>query len=920
MHALFGNQSAEIFNEQWVTLNPHFMEGELVKRTLAFLTICVLCIVISGCGGGGGGGSSSSSSTTGSISGSVSLTGSNATSFSEGQSSLMAPPPALKSNVGELAYGSAPLVPKDSTGFVRVAFYDLGGNRLFHLYTDEIGRFIASGLPKGEPMMVVVEKDGLNLVHFVTIPNNSSGLTQVQIDPLTSLVAAKIRKMYLDRGIDFNDAISVNPAAIARQVQLALYGIREAFDVELQIEFDELHMAINNNADLFDSKVPKSLLDAVGNSMAAAAATIDLQNAAPEEMTLAVAKKLYYLNFALLLAMDGNTDAALLTWVLNLPSAAKLSGIDFQSPYSGSGPCLVFNPFVEPDRNDPDWSDIGGIDGPVFRDSDLAVMANAMATGKRYTLDDLHKIFFRSAGAGFMMTEGGHFGDIYGAFVLTGTNSAEMVPFDGDEPDFSQANPIEPPFDYTFDELIGEVPNLEELRQDLFHRRTHLDWNPTGCSHDYVVCKDDQYWQTSGKTINPVKVNISITRDGEGGITAGTVTEAADGQYYLGFTHATEGDEGRFRFINITTGRELRTEKGMQVCGVRSGYVDLSAGKLDTNAIYEAYKHTGSYVYGGPCVEINGNQWGVVYASRSGSEPYQVKGPVQQASGDWDLSAAYATADGNGRQFYLGFCQHTFPYDVNSKVTLIDAASGDMLFDSEGAPIYVSLSEIETEASVTLHDTYTRVFGGEVPNPRYNAAFDPYYDDFNNNGRFDQGEMTFSWRPFVSVDIENNWDLAFGQPGYLCQDAAYHCDPKLYSLTNGDPFSWNDLPPGFDWDRSPKDNGLRLRKSKPRDNGFFYRRPHTLFNLLLAAFPPEFFDGNQFITQFTQFDAIQALAIVMYRFETPVVLEDIALDLDSSGGTNIKQMPSLEFHFSPQSQDINDIMTRVMNGFNNVPD
>ena len=847
------------------------------------------------------------------------MTGTNSTSFSEGESGLMVSPPALKSGIGEIAFGAAPLVPA-ATGVLTVKIYNMAGALLTTVTSDNNGNFSADGLPKGQTLMIIVEASGINILTFAIIPLDTSGLTGLQIDPLTSLIADKIRKLYADRGINFSDVLAVDPAAIARQVQLALQGIREAFDVGLIVNSGDLDADLNNNAALFDTLVPQSLLDAVGNSLAAAAASMDLQTAEPEEMVFAVAKKLYYLNFAMLLAMDGTTDASLKTWVLTLPTAARINGSDFQSPYPGSGPCLVFNPFVEPDRNDPEWSDLGGIDGPVFRDSDLAVMANAMSTAKRYTLDDLHKIFFRPAGAGFIMTEWGSFGDMHGPYVLTGLNSAEMVPKIGEDPDFASANPIEPPFSYTFADLIGEVPNLEELRQDLFYRRTHLDWNPTGGPHDYIVCKDDQYWQTGGSTINPVRVNVALTRDGEGGITAGTVTEAVDGAYYLGFTEATEGDEGKFRFVNVTTGRELRTEKGMQIVGVRTGYVDISTGKLDTNAIYDAYKHTGSYVYGGPCIEVNGRQWGVVFDSRSGGAAYKVKGPVQQADGNWDLSAAYSTSDGSGREFYLAFCQYTFPYDVNSKVNLVDASSGDLLVDGSGDPLFVSLSEIETEATVTLHETYTHIFGGEIPNPRYDAAYDPYYDDFNNNSQFDAGEMTFCWRPYVPVEVENNWNVAFGQPGYPCQDVAYHVDPKLYSLLDGSPFSWHELPVGFDFNKSPKDNGLRLRKFKARNNGYFYRRPYTLFNLLLAAFPPSFFDGDHYITQFTQFDAIQALAIIMYRFETPVVLENIALDLDSSAGTNIKQMPSLEFYFSPENEDINDIMTRVMNGFNNVPE
>jgi hypothetical protein len=886
-------------------------------RSILHPVLIALLAASLGCSSGGGGGSTTSGTSAGSPTGTPTIPTSPTTPAISGDGTLSGVANLTASNqAGAVRVGALAV----AAGSLSVQIQTLFGEPIKDVTTGADGSFGCDGLPVGETLRVAIKTGGATMFTFVEIPRDAKASAGVRVDPLATLIFHRIVRIFRERGLHPGDLGSVDCAALAAAVRRAVDGLRDDLAFRVEVGLEQLSEDPRLDAALFERLVPREVLEAAGDALGRAEADADIESGA-SNLTVAVARRLVHTRAAVVISMQpGSSELAVIEWVRSLRpelrfDPAKADG----TRWSGSGPCLVKIPFLEPDRNGTEDQPPPFLDGPVFDEAKIGALAEAMQRGKTLTLPELHKVFFAApdAGAGFVMIGFGQFGDQPAPYVLSGDARAKLVPppQPGQPPDWRAAGAVAPPFALTFGPYLGRVPSLEELRQKFFDKRIHIPGNPTGAPHAFVAARSDLFWTSRGAQADPIRVDLELTRHPEGSITAARVTEAVAGAFFLGLTERTQGPEGELVFLDARTLRPLRTTHGKPLVGVRRAFADLDRGAVELGDLHQRYSRTEDNVFGGPPVPIGGRPVPVIHdAPDGGGRPVLVEGPVLSVDGTWSTSAPFAPpSDPAKPKFFLGLNETMFPYNASTSAPfLIDARSGAPLPGPNG-PIRVLLSRIEAELAKPLHRSTTRLPSCAVPNPRHDPRLDPFFDDVNDDGAHGAGEPSFGFRPFVPPDVLANFDAAQGSPNYLAGPRAYGLDPVIYSLPDGRPFSPGEPPPGFRTDRSPKDNGLRLRRFRARLNGFLHRRPHFVFAQLLAAFPPAFFDGEHTITPETRLDVLQALALARVRLETPEVVPDVTLDVDPGPGEQLQRVPFLGFEFAPGAPDPR-LMDRLTGG------
>ncbi len=162
-----------------------------------------------------------------------------------------------------------------------------------------------------------------------------------------------------------------------------------------------------------------------------------------------------------------------------------------------------------------------------------------------------------------------------------------------------------------------------------------------------------------------------------------------------------------------------------------------------------------------------------------------------------------------------------------------------------GEAIKIAVGEI---AGLTIEpQSFRRVFGVEVPNEKYNADGDPFFDDVNGDGVQSADEPSFSFRPTLhdpsdwrSTDVPRYYRRAGSGEAITFEDVAF--DSATPMTLDGEE--------------------LVARRLVPRLNAFRFGRPNTAINLLTAFLRPEFFDGTHALTRETDLDIFAAVAVV----------------------------------------------------------
>ena len=163
------------------------------------------------------------------------------------------------------------LPPDFDTDNTVVQFTDLVGDNLLDpegnpippVPLDPDGSFAGEGLPVGTDFTICVdiESDGVcDIEAAVNIPSRSGGdegeLAGVRVDPLTTLVCAKLRNLIEQHGIDPAD-LPVSPVAVVTRIVAAYTHLFEDAGIDRTLTLDDLEGVTRDQfAALFDSIVP----------------------------------------------------------------------------------------------------------------------------------------------------------------------------------------------------------------------------------------------------------------------------------------------------------------------------------------------------------------------------------------------------------------------------------------------------------------------------------------------------------------------------------------------------------------------------------------------------------------------------------------------------------------------------------------
>lgn len=214
-------------------------------------------------------------------------------------------------------------------------------------------------------------------------------------------------------------------------------------------------------------------------------------------------------------------------------------------------------------------------------------------------------------------------------------------------------------------------------------------------------------------------------------------------------------------------------------------------------------------------------------------------------------------------------------------------------------PIYFFEPVMVTPAEVVglgiQAEFFRFVFGTEVPNERFDASGNPYFDDVDGNGVEGPGESTADFRPTLfnpddwrSTDISRYYRRASGG-----------------SVTNQD-IDWESPEP-----RASDGETMVARNFVPRLNAFKFGRPNSAINLLTSFLPPEFFDGTHGFTADTPLGIFQALSTINLVMEQMFNVEAV-IDIDGDGPFPAERMMIDAHLFVPP---IGDPFVLMLNGF-----
>lgn len=171
-------------------------------------------------------------------------------------------------------------------------------------------------------------------------------------------------------------------------------------------------------------------------------------------------------------------------------------------------------------------------------------------------------------------------------------------------------------------------------------------------------------------------------------------------------------------------------------------------------------------------------------------------------------------------------------------------------------------------------EAFTFVYGMEVPNERYDASGDPYYDDVNGNLVQDEGEPTAPHRPLL-FNV-NDWRST---------------DIRLYYRRADNGLSAQFENVLWESDTPVTLDGVELvpRKWLPRPNAFKFGRPNTAVNLFTAFSPPELFNGTATFSGETRLDIFSALSLINLVMDQ-VFNVQANIDIDGIGPLPKQQM------------------------------
>jgi len=143
------------------------------------------------------------------------------------------------------------------------ALLDSNGRSIGETSLGSDGSFNIEGLPVGVDFIVCVDEgcnDSCDIESGANIPSDAGAgvgsLNDVRVDPLTTMVLAKLRRLMKDRGIDPQD-LPVSPVAVVARIVDAYTNLFEESGIDQQVTLDDLETATREGlSQLFDTILP----------------------------------------------------------------------------------------------------------------------------------------------------------------------------------------------------------------------------------------------------------------------------------------------------------------------------------------------------------------------------------------------------------------------------------------------------------------------------------------------------------------------------------------------------------------------------------------------------------------------------------------------------------------------------------------
>ena len=234
------------------------------------------------------------------------------------------------------------------------------------------------------------------------------------------------------------------------------------------------------------------------------------------------------------------------------------------------------------------------------------------------------------------------------------------------------------------------------------------------------------------------------------------------------------------------------------------------------------------------------------------------------------------------------------PVEIVPEDTVSTAGFGGAV-DEHGV-ILVDASAIQ---NLTIApETFTRIFGTEVPNPRYDADRDPYFDDVNGDGVQSSDEPTAPFRPAL-----------FNPEDWRSTDIRYY----YRRSDNNASVSFEDV--AFESETPKTKDGVDLvaRSYLARLNAFRFGRPNTAINLLTAFAPADLFNGTNALNEHTPLNVFSAIAFVNLVMDQ---VFDLEADVDLDGlGPQPRALQRIDAHIF--LAPISDPFVLFVKGFGN---
>ncbi|MCP4248173.1 MAG: hypothetical protein GY778_14100 [bacterium] len=534
-------------------------------------------------------------------------------SFEGSVSAVMASGRSTRESVAAADGESATQILPASLGSVSgvVSFLDLHGNPLLgpsgepypSVATSDAGAFSASNLPVGVDFVIVIDIDGdgaPDIQQIVHIPAGEDGdegnLDDVIVDPLSTLVAGRLRQLLADSGIDPED-LHISPTAVVQRVVNAYTHLFEEAGIDGEVSLEDIAALDDSSLEaLLKSLVPPSVragLEAVAGSLA-------LGHAAELEDVVRAAAEVFVLSGFPIADDPGGIDLSFLAELpdVEVKSIEDLMPHDAMSPprFDGEAPTIYISKVTEPDRNfagDQDFEE--GAEPhhlPILNEHLLTRMAEHHHQGRAITLGNLYQLLTDlEVGLGGRLTytlpTPGHEGPPPMVFetadglgtardfesLMAGLMSSGLsdpgVGFDdleSHEADIREImrelldGTVPPSFHRLFGTVVSErIEGAEQLFRFIREARAHLPFSRSGPSSFFVVADGNSFDPEGPDTVNPVTVDIEFD---EAGLPARVnYNPSHGGGFYLGFTHQTD-EQHLVEPIVIETGRWLHGPHG----------------------------------------------------------------------------------------------------------------------------------------------------------------------------------------------------------------------------------------------------------------------------------------------------------------------------------------------------------------------